>query len=66
MTANDELKSLTKEKLIERVEGLECAMGKLVKDYNSLVKDYKTLWELCKHLRDEREALEEAEDADED
>ena len=66
MTANDELKSLTKEKLIERVEGLEWAMDKLVKDYNSLVKDYKTLWELCKHLRDEREALEEAEDADED
>ena len=66
MTANDELKSLTKEKLIERVEGLEWAMDKLVKDYNSLVKDYKTLWELCKHLRDEREALEEAEDTDED
>ena len=66
MTANDELKSLTKEELIERVEGLEWAMDKLVKDYNGLVKDYKTLWELCKHLRDEREALEEAEDADED
>ena len=66
MTANDELKSLTREELIERVEGLEWAMDKLVKDYNSLVKDYKTLWELCKHLRDEREALEEAEDADED
>ena len=66
MTANDELKSLTREELIERVEGLEWAMDKLVKDYNSLVKDYKTLWELCKHLRDEREALEEAEAADED
>ena len=59
----DELKSLTKEELIERVEGLEWAMDKLVKDYNSLVKDYKTLREFCKHLADEREALE---DADED
>jgi hypothetical protein len=63
---NTDLKSLTKEKLIERIEGLEWAMDKLVIDYNRLVKDYKTLWELCKHLRDEREALEEAEDADED
>jgi hypothetical protein len=63
---NTDLKSLTKEKLIERIEGLEWAMDKLVIDYNRLVKDYKTLWELCKHLRDEREALEEAEDTDED
>lgn len=61
-----DLKRLTKEKLIERVEGLEWAMDKLVIDYNRLVKDYKSLYELCKHLRDEREALEEAEDADED
>ena len=63
---NTDLKSLTKEKLIERIEGLEWAMDKLVIDYNRLAKDYKTLRELCKHLRDEREALEEAEDADED
>ena len=66
MKISKDLEHLTREKLIERVEGLEWAMDKLVKDYNSLVKDYKTLWELCKHLRDEREALEEAEDADED
>ena len=61
-----DLKRLTKEELIERVEGLEWAMDRLVIDYNRLVKDYKSLYELCKHLRDEREALEETEDANED
>ena len=57
MTANDELKSLTKEELIERVKELEQACDAVMKDYNSL-RAY------CGRLISQR--IEEAEDADED
>ena len=57
MTVNDELKSLTKEELIERVKELEQA-------YDAVMKDYNSLRAYCGRLISQR--IEEAEDADED